>query len=90
MKFKKFSEIKFELLCYVFIPIFGGAAGALRGSEWIRIGQFISDNRQWFLGAVVWLFMIGIIRLFAEAPTPKLLKVKRLVGYAVITLWIWG
>jgi hypothetical protein len=48
--------------------------------------KFIVDNGPWVIAAVVWLFMLGII----EAPTPKLLRIKRIVGYTVITLWIWG
>jgi hypothetical protein len=52
--------------------------------------HFFVDNGPWLIAAAVWLFTLGIIWLFAEAPTPKLLKVKRIVGYVAVTLWIWG
>jgi uncharacterized BrkB/YihY/UPF0761 family membrane protein len=52
--------------------------------------QLLQFLNPWGIAALVWLFMLGIIWLFAEAPTPKLLKVKRTVGGIAVTLWIWG
>ncbi len=79
-----------DVFQFVVIPIVGGAAGALRGSEWARIGHFFVENQQWFISAAVWLGMLGLICLFVEGATPKIRRVKRIVGTAVITLWVWG
>jgi hypothetical protein len=80
----------FQIFCYLVIPIVGGAAGALRGSEWLRLWHFIVENQQWFLMTLIWLFVLGVIWLFAEASTPEALKRKRIIGYIVVTLWFWG
>lgn len=57
----------------------------------MKLYQFLFiDNVNWTACVIVWLSMVGMIFLFAEAPTPKLLNVKRIVGSLVFTLWIWG
>ncbi len=69
----------FQLLCNFVVPIAGGVAGALRPSEWHALWQ-----STWFVGAFVWIGMMLMILLFAESRT------KRIVGLAVVTLWVWG
>jgi len=90
MKFKTWKEAKFDILTYTLIPIVVGGAFGIPHRGWVQIGKFLDDNRQWGIATLVWLFMIGIIFLFAEAKTPKLLRVKRMVGGIVVTLWVWG
>ena len=90
MKFKTWKEARFDIFVYTVIPVVVGGLFGIPHHGWVGIENFLSDNRQWLIAAFVWLFMIGIIFLFAEAPTPKLLRVKRIVGSVVVTLWIWG
>jgi len=52
--------------------------------------KFLADNSTILICLLVWLFMCGMILLFAEAPDPKSLKLKRKVGVIVCTLWVWG
>lgn len=52
--------------------------------------KFFVENQQWVIATIVWLGMMGIICLFAEANSQRATKVKRIVGCAVVTLWIWG
>ncbi len=91
MKWRTWKEARFDLLCNVAIPIVGGGAGAMRGSEWHRLYQFLFvDNQNWTIAVILWLFMVGFICLMAEAPTVERRRSKRILGVIFISLWIWG
>jgi len=90
MKFKKFSEVKYEILAYTLIPIIVGGAIGIPHRGWVDIRHFLVEDQQWAIATIVWLFMMGIICLFAEANNQKTTRVKRIVGCAVVTLWVWG
>ena len=90
MKFKKFSEVKYEILAGITLPMIGGVVMALRTNEWHRLWRFLVDNQQWAVGIMVWLLMLGLICLMAEALTPERRRLKRILGCTFITLWIWA
>jgi len=91
MTFKTWKEARWNILAYTVIPIVVGGLCGIPHRGWVQIWKFLwIDNQNWTLCTVIWLFMMGIICLFAEANNQKTIKVKRIVGCAVVTLWIWG
>jgi len=91
MRWRTWKEARFDICCNIAIPIAGGAAGALRGSEWYRLYQYLFvENVNWTICVFVWLFMSGFICLMAGGTLPKQRKIKRIVGVIVVTLWVWG
>lgn len=67
----------YSLLCNVFLPTAGGAAGALRASQWHAL-----THQWWFADFAIWLGFVLFVLVMVET------KWKRIITVVVATLWV--